>query len=94
MNIEKCGRCGIFHLGANNICQDCVVKDKYDLGIISSYMGSNGIKYEEMMGYFNGSEDTVMSDLRTSISEIMFKTGISEETFKRYLNTYGDQLKY
>ena len=82
MNLNKCPRCGEFHLLETAVCKSCEVKDSKDFGVITEYLISNEISLNDIKD----------SEVFTNIAE---KTGISYMNLERYINYQNDnELKF
>ena len=51
MEAKKCLRCGIFHLGNEDVCKTCKENDMKDIEKLNSFMDYNGL--EKITRYMN-----------------------------------------
>lgn len=42
MELNKCSRCGAFHVSEGDVCSKCVGKDSLELSTFKSYIEENG----------------------------------------------------
>lgn len=42
MELNKCCRCGAFHLSKGDVCASCVAKDNLELSTFKAYVEQNG----------------------------------------------------
>ena len=47
MEAKKCLRCGIFHLGNEDVCKTCKENDMKDIEKLNSFMDYNGLEFSE-----------------------------------------------
>lgn len=42
MELNKCSRCGAFHISGNDVCPKCAGKDSLELSTFKTYIEENG----------------------------------------------------
>jgi hypothetical protein len=75
MEARKCLRCGIFHLGNDDVCTTCKENDMKDIAKLNSFMDYNGLKFKELQE-------------KEAFDKVVFELGMSSEKITRYMNTY------
>ena len=75
MEARKCLRCGIFHLGNDDVCTTCKENDMKDIAKLNSFMDYNGLKFNELQE-------------KEAFDNVVFELGMSSEKITRYMNTY------
>lgn len=43
MELNKCSRCGAFHVNSGDVCPKCTGKDSLELSTFKSYIEENGV---------------------------------------------------
>ena len=43
MELNKCSRCGVFHISSGDVCPNCMVKDNLELSTFKTYIAENGV---------------------------------------------------
>lgn len=69
MEFKKCNRCGCFYLSENDVCQNCIPKDRYEITKLKNYFESEhcsnivcsisidtGISLKNLNRYLNSNE--------------------------------------
>lgn len=75
MEAKKCLRCGIFHLGNEDVCTTCKDSDMKDIEKLNSFMNFNGLEFSELKE-------------KEAFDKVVFELGMSSEKITRYMNTY------
>lgn len=75
MEAKKCLRCGIFHLGTEDVCKTCKESDMKDIAKLNSFMDYNGLEFSELRE-------------KEAFDKVVFELGMSSEKITRYMNTY------
>ena len=75
MEAKKCLRCGIFHLGNEDVCKTCKEDDMKDIEKLNSFMDYNGLEFSELKE-------------KEAFDKVVFELGMSSEKITRYMNTY------
>ena len=72
MEAKKCLRCGIFHLGNEDVCKTCKENDMKDIEKLNSFMDYNGLEFSELKE-------------KEAFDKVVFELGMSSEKITRYL---------
>ena len=75
MEAKKCLRCGILHLGNEDVCTTCKDSDMKDIEKLNSFMNFNGLEFSELKE-------------KEAFDKVVFELGMSSEKITRYMNTY------
>ncbi len=43
MEFKKCERCGCFYASNDNVCYNCLTKDKYEMSKFKNYINENNL---------------------------------------------------
>ena len=43
MEFKKCKRCGCFYASNDNVCYNCLTKDKYEMSKFKNYINENNL---------------------------------------------------
>ena len=43
MEFKKCERCGCFYTSNDNVCYNCLTKDKYEMSKFKNYINENNL---------------------------------------------------
>lgn len=71
MEFKRCGRCGSFFAGVNNVCNNCIAKENLD--------------FSKLKNYLEESNTENINNVNENIDNISYATGITTKNLSRQL---------